>query len=83
MPAKMSSSQPARKITVAALGGAITTVLLFVLPVEKWIGKEITPGIEAAFTTIIIFIVGYLIPPSSKDQIVDSETGEQIPITRV
>ena len=69
---KMQSSAPGRKVALAGIGGAITTILIFtfntyILPVDK----PLTPEVAAAITTVVTFIVGYRARPSANDQVVE------------
>lgn len=62
----MKSNKPARKVTIPALAGAVVAVVLFFLKLD------IEPGIESAMVVILTFVLGYIIPPSPNDQIVES-----------
>lgn len=67
---RMMTSAPARKVTAGALVSAITTLLVW------WIKSanpelNIPGGVEAAVTTILTFVGGYLTPPARQDQPID------------
>jgi putative flippase GtrA len=64
----MQSLKPTQKVTVGGLAGAVTTIAIWIL---KTYAKIDIPGeIGAAITTVLTFIVSYLIPPSEDDQVV-------------
>lgn len=54
---------PTRKVTVGGLAGAISVVLIWVVN-SFWLpeGKAIPAEIASAITTILTFVVSYLIP---------------------
>jgi hypothetical protein len=66
--ASMQSAKPARKVWVAALAGAVTAIVVWVVRVAH--GPEIPGEISAAITTVLSFVTSYLIPPSADDQVV-------------
>ena len=68
--AKMQSAKPARKVWVAALAGAATTVLVFLLELIPDLKGKIPAGVSAALVTILSFLLSYFIPPSKDDQVV-------------
>ncbi|WP_282604461.1 hypothetical protein [Pelagibius sp. Alg239-R121] len=67
---RMNSNSPGQKVTAAALGAAIVQVLIWFVEVESDPIK-IPAGVSAAITTIVVFAVGYLIPPGKKEQVVE------------
>jgi CDP-diglyceride synthetase len=69
---KMKTSALTAKTTAGLVGGAIATVLVFVLNtfVIKNPAQKITPEVAAAFATIMSFLLSYLKAPSERDEIV-------------
>jgi hypothetical protein len=66
--AKMQSLVPAQKVTVGVLAGSITTIIIWALK-----SVIVIPGeVAAAITTVLTFAASYLVPPSARDQVVDS-----------
>ena len=68
---RMQTKIPARKVTAGGLAGALATILVwvlntFVLSAEQ----QITGEIAAALTTVLTFMVGYFIPPSQIDNVI-------------
>ena len=58
------TSKPVRKVTAGGIAGAGTAVLVFVL--NSYLlpsSKPIPPEIASALTTVITFLVSYLISP--------------------
>ena len=68
--AKMQSLKPARKVSVAAVVGAVTSLLLWII--ESAAGVKIPSYIATSIMTIVSFIVAWLVPPSADDQVVTS-----------
>ncbi len=67
--AQMASAKPARKVWVALLPGAVTTIVVWGLS----LGKIIVPGaVAVAISTVLSFVVSYLVPPADSDGIVSS-----------
>jgi len=59
---------PAQKVTVGVLAGSLTTILIWALK-----SVVVIPGeVAAAITTVLTFAASYLVPPSARDQVVDS-----------
>jgi hypothetical protein len=50
---------PEKKVTAAALAGAIATILVWILHVA---GVDIPPEVSAALTTVLAAVAGYLAP---------------------
>ena len=66
--AQMASAKPARKVSVGALVGAVVTLLVWLI---ETIGKITVPAyIAVALSTLLTFIISYLIPPADSDQVV-------------
>ena len=66
--ASMQSAKPARKVWVGGLAGAVAAIIVWVV---RAVGGPDIPGeISAAITTVLTFLVSYLVPPSSDDQVV-------------
>ena len=64
----MLNSTPARKVVGGGLAATLTTLLIWV--VETFSGIEIPQMVEGAILTVLVFLVGYFVPPSKNDQIV-------------
>ena len=69
--------QPVRKATVGAFTGALVTLTVLILntyhPFFQNESKKISGEIFGAATTILTFIVSYLIPPSREEAIAIEE----------
>lgn len=64
--AQQSSAAPIRKVWIGALTGAITTIVVWVLSLAK---VDVPPLVGSAITTVLTFVVSYLVPPADSDQI--------------
>lgn len=68
---QMSTSAPARKVTVGAFTGAVSVLIVWILNTYALpADKQITPEIASSITTALSFIVSYLVPPAASDQVV-------------
>jgi hypothetical protein len=66
--ASMQSLKPARKVWIGSLVGATTTLVLWLV---ETIGKTTVPStIAVSISTILSFVVSYLVPPSDNDGVV-------------
>jgi|HubBroStandDraft_6_1064221.scaffolds.fasta_scaffold6842883_1 hypothetical protein len=66
--ASMQSLKPARKVWVGSIVGATTT--LVVALIEAIGNTKISGTIAVSISTVLSFIVSYLVPPSDNDQVV-------------
>lgn len=65
---RMESRAPTQKVTAGILAGAITTIGIWAL---KSFAKVDIPGeVSAAITTVLTFLVSYLVPPADRDRVV-------------
>ena len=53
------SLAPTRKVASGALGGAVATLVLWIIDVT---GVELPQAVAAAIATIVVFAVAYLVP---------------------
>lgn len=66
--ANMQSAKPARKVWVGGVVGAATTIVIWLV---ESIAKTTVPGtVAVAISTVLTFVVSYLVPPSAADQVV-------------
>lgn len=68
---RTQTNMPVRKVTIGALAGAMSVMIIWVL---KTNGTEVPGEVASAFTTILTFVVGYVVPPSEFDQVVVAAT---------
>lgn len=67
--ARMMTSSPARKVVYGSLGAAFATLAIYM--VETFVIKQALPiAVSGAITTIVTFVVGYVVPPNIEDQVV-------------
>ena len=72
---KQVNARPTRKVTLGAVTGAATAILVWVLNEFNYLpgGTDIPGDIGAALTTLLTFVVSYFVPPSANDGITDAE----------
>jgi putative flippase GtrA len=62
---KSPTAAPIRKVAAGGLGGAVATIVLWAL--AQFANIHPDPTIAAAITTVISFLVAYIVPPSAND----------------
>lgn len=68
------TSIPVQKVAWSAAAGALVTAILLVLGAS---GVAIPNGLEAALTTIVTFVVGWIVPPGANEGVVSSSLGSR------
>jgi hypothetical protein len=68
--AKQVDAAPTRKVIAGGVAGAIAVIAVFalntyVLPADK----PLTADIAVAVTTVLSFLISYLVPPAASDQV--------------
>ena len=66
-----NSAKPVQKVTAGLLAGAITTILVYAISMLAQV--EIPPTVAAAITTLITFLISYMVPPGPDEQVVRVE----------
>jgi hypothetical protein len=56
---------PIRKVASAAIGGAVATILIWLLSLG---GIEVMGDVAAAIVLVVTFIIGYLVPASTAER---------------
>lgn len=76
MAVRTKGNAPVKKVTAGAFGGAIATIVVFVLNtyVITDPGKLLTGEVSAALATVVSFAVAYLISPGANESNIKSET---------
>lgn len=74
-----STYQPVRKVTAGAFTGALVTFIVLILntyhPFFQQEINQISGEISGAATTILAFIVSYIMPPSNQEVIISQDNG--------
>jgi Na+/proline symporter len=72
---KQATRGPTRKVTFGAFAGALTAILVWILNTFEVLpnATQIPGEIASAMTTVLTFLVSYLVPPSPSDGIVEVE----------
>jgi len=63
--AKSKSKMPVRKVTVGAIGGAASIVIVWFL--QQFFKVQVPAEVSSAFTTVFTFVVSYMTPPAGMD----------------
>jgi len=64
---RTETGAPAAKVVGGTMGAAVATLFIWGLSVA---GLPVDESIKVALTTVITFIVGYMIPPAPRDNVV-------------
>ena len=68
MAVKMEGKAPVRKVAAGGIGGAITTVIVWVL--NTWVLEQSMPSeVAAALATIVSFALAYFVRPGANERI--------------
>ena len=70
--ARMASWRPARKVNVAAFASG--AVVLCAWGLRSWTSVDLSMEAEAAVVSALVWVAGYLVPPSWRDT-VEIKTG--------
>lgn len=61
---------PTQKVAAGGIAGAVTSILLFAVNTYFPVNGEPLPAeIGAAITTLISFIVSYMVPPAAREAV--------------
>jgi hypothetical protein len=73
MQTKMLSGAPTQKVALGAVAGVASSLLVWIVNTFV-LGPNHQMPAEAAqwFTVLITFVVSYIVPPASRDQIVQT-----------
>ena len=69
MPTRTKGNIPVRKVQASGIAGAIATIIVIIL--NSYVlneNKPLTGEFSAALTTVIAFVVGYIVPPGKNEQ---------------
>lgn len=69
---RQKNAAPTRKVIAATVGGALAVLLIYALESDLIFGKDLPEHVEVAISTIVVFVLGYWIPPSENDDIVSA-----------
>ncbi len=75
--AKQQNLAPITKVTVGAATGALSIIIIWAInnAIPDGSPWEINQQIASAITTVLTFIVSYLVPPARSDQVVTDAGG--------
>ena len=69
--ARMQSAVPTRKVTAATGAAAASAVIVWVLNTFVLSNaQQIDTTMASSISTLLVAVVGYLVPPSARDQVV-------------
>jgi len=70
-PGISATLKPRRKVLGSGITGCVVTILVFILNTYVFTGdnanKKITSEVSAATTTVLSFLIAYLIPPDPNE----------------
>lgn len=62
------TAAPTRKVTSAAVAGAITTVAVYIY--QQSTGETLPNELVAAITTLVTALVAYIVPPGDNEAVI-------------
>lgn len=73
---KQAKAAPTKKVAVGAAAGAISAIVVWALNVFMILpnGVQIPGEIGSALTTILTFVVAYVVPPAASDGIITADS---------
>ncbi|WP_299737240.1 hypothetical protein [uncultured Roseobacter sp.] len=66
---RMNSNTPSQKVTASAVAAAIVQVLAWLYALRE--GQPLPAELTGPLTVLIALAVGYLVPPGSREEIVE------------
>jgi hypothetical protein len=68
---QQNSKLPTKKVFLSTIAGAVSAIVVWVLNAFGLLpGKTQIPAeVASALTTLISFVIGYIVPPSAQDDI--------------
>lgn len=64
---QMATRVPSQKVAAGALAGALTTIAIWAI--KTFAHQDIPGEVAAAITTVLTFIVSYIVPPAERDRV--------------
>ena len=65
--AQMQSAAPANKVIWGGVCGAAITIIVWII--ESVANTKVPSTVALAMSTVLTFLVSYLVPPAQRDQI--------------
>jgi hypothetical protein len=62
---KSSTAAPTQKVAAGGIGGAVSVIVIALL--QHYANLTIDPTLASAITTVVSFLVGYIVPPSARE----------------
>lgn len=66
--AKMKTNAPARKVVSGSLGAAVAGIVIYILNTHV-LNEPLPIEVTGFVTTVVVFLVGYFVPPSANDSL--------------
>jgi hypothetical protein len=67
MAVRTRGAGPVRKVVAGGVGGALATIIIFVLNNYVLAAKPLDGTVSAAITTLVTFLVSYIVPPGANE----------------
>jgi hypothetical protein len=67
MAVQTRGSAPVQKVVAGGGGGALATIIIFVLNHYVLADKPLDGTVSAAITTLVTFLVSYIVPPGANE----------------
>jgi hypothetical protein len=68
---RQTSAAPTTKVLAGSMVGTMVTIVVWVLNTSDLLpgGKDVPSEVATAITTLLTFMISYLVPPSARDAI--------------
>jgi hypothetical protein len=67
MPVRTLGAAPVRKVVAGGVGGALATIIIYFVNNYLLASKPLDGTVSAAITTIVTFLVSYIVPPGANE----------------
>lgn len=67
MAVRTRGAAPVRKIVAGGVGGAVATIIIFVLNHYFLKSDPLDGTVSAAITTVVTFLISYIVPPGAHE----------------
>lgn len=67
MAVRTQGNAPVRKVIAGGIGGSVATIIIYIINRNVGADHQLDGTISAAITTLVTFLVSYVIPPGQTE----------------